>query len=259
MNELLDHIMVCEEAYIRCFCEVKDEGQFIRYEDPQILDMYDHQFIKLKEMVSDEALQEIVNKETKMRIEQHQPACEIKLVDAPQVIPVSYSQVAAEVEHLGIYVCNLEKVESWSVLSGCELKQIKTNEDIEDLAKLDIISDGESCGEDFCKRRASRRGKVYTADEGCDSHLLYYKEEIVARCDLFVEGETAKIEDFVVRPDAQRKGIGTTFLKVLVQKAIGRGAKIVYLVADEDDTPKEMYLKLGFNKVKDLYTLFWKL
>lgn len=152
--------------------------------------MYDHQFIKLKEMVSDEALQEIVNKETKMRIEQHQPACEIKLVDAPQVIPVSYSQVAAEVEHLGIYVCNLEKVESWSVLSGCELKQIKTNEDIEDLAKLDII---------------------------------------------------------------------TTFLKVLVQKALGRGAKIVYLVADEDDTPKEMYLKLGFNKVKDLYTLFWKL
>jgi spore maturation protein CgeE len=61
-----------------------------------------------------------------------------------------------------------------------------------------------------------------------------------------------------VLPEYQRRGIGTTILKYLIDTALSMGVEGIYLVADEDDTPKEMYRKLGFEKVDESYSLFWK-
>ena len=69
----------------------------------------------------------------------------------------------------------------------------------------------------------------------------------------------AKIEDFSVNPNYQRRGIGTTLLKALVEIAQEQGINAVYLNADEDDTAKEMYTKLGFKKIGEVYSLFWDL
>ena len=92
-----------------------------------------------------------------------------------------------------------------------------------------------------------------------ESYICYYDGSPVGNCDLFLYDGLAKIEDFTVLPQYQHRGFGTAILKHLIGTAFDRGAGIVYLTTDEDDTPKEMYMKLGFEKVSDSYAFFRKL
>ena len=69
----------------------------------------------------------------------------------------------------------------------------------------------------------------------------------------------AKIEDFDVLPKYQRKGYGSALLKEIICIALEQNARIIYLVTDEDDTAKEMYLKIGFEKVGEKTQLFFTL
>jgi ribosomal protein S18 acetylase RimI-like enzyme len=47
-------------------------------------------------------------------------------------------------------------------------------------------------------------------------------------------------------PDARRRGVGGTMVVDMVERARARSAELIYLIARADDSPKEMYQKLGF-------------
>ena len=47
-------------------------------------------------------------------------------------------------------------------------------------------------------------------------------------------------------PDLRGRGVGATMVIDMVARARQRGADLVYLIARADDSPKEMYRKLGF-------------
>lgn len=74
---------------------------------------------------------------------------------------------------------------------------------------------------------------------------------------MFLNDNVAKIEDFDVAPEMQRKGFGTTILKEMVLIAIEHGAKIIYLITDNDDTAKDMYKKCGMIKVGEKTELIY--
>ena len=259
MNQTLSEILKCEEAYIRCFCKVKEEEDKVWYTDDLLLDMYDHNFTSLKKEVSDVQLKEWVKFETQQCLENHKNFYKLSVKSLPKEVITSSNGKVGESEIIGIYLCNLEKVKEWKEVKECQVKQITTTDQVEELMELDLIHDRETSGEDFCKRRARRRGQVYLSSAPCDSYILYYQGKPVGNCDLFRNGEVAKIEDFAVIPEYQRRGIGTTLLKNMVYKAQRQGAKVIYLNADEEDTPKEMYVKLGFKKLGEVYDIFWRL
>ncbi|MDD6772281.1 GNAT family N-acetyltransferase [Inconstantimicrobium porci] len=130
---------------------------------------------------------------------------------------------------------------------------------IDELVQMDVAMYGEACGEDFCRRRAQRMGEEYLSDSSLNMYVCYLDGQPVGSCELYISNSVAKIESFTVQEEFQRRGIGTTILKYLMEEAKKQKADIRYLIADEDDTPKEMYKKLGFQKVEDTYSLFWKL
>lgn len=83
------------------------------------------------------------------------------------------------------------------------------------------------------------------AANSLDMHVCYHKGEPIGNCELFINGTVAKIEDFDILDAYQRKGFGTSVLKHLVRKAQGQGAEWVYLITDDAETAKEMYVKSG--------------
>lgn len=99
---------------------------------------------------------------------------------------------------------------------------------------------------DFGVRKGARLARVYLAPGGVDSYVCYSDGQPIGRVDLLVHGEWAMIEYLVVIASKQRQGIGTAMMGALRDEALKRGAKHIVLVADADDTPKEMYQKLGF-------------
>lgn len=127
------------------------------------------------------------------------------------------------------------------------------------MVELDLAQDGDTFEKDFCQRRARRMGQASLSEIPVDTYICYYDKIPVGSCELFLNDGIAKIEDFTVSPEYQRRGIGTTILKYVIDIALSNKAELIYLSADEADTAKEMYKKLGFEKVSESYALVFKL
>jgi spore maturation protein CgeE len=86
-------------------------------------------------------------------------------------------------------------------------------------------------------------------DNSVEAYLCYHGDDLIGRCDLFISGDVAKIEDFSIIQKYQRMGFGSTLLRNMIEIAIDRNCETVYLVTNELDSAKYMYEKNGFDKI----------
>jgi GNAT superfamily N-acetyltransferase len=64
-----------------------------------------------------------------------------------------------------------------------------------------------------------------------------------------VRGDVALLEDLYVLPSVRRRGVATALVAHCVDDARRRGARTCFLSARADDTPREMYARMGFRAV----------
>jgi GNAT superfamily N-acetyltransferase len=74
-------------------------------------------------------------------------------------------------------------------------------------------------------------------------------DEPVGLFSSLVHGEVAMLEDLYVLPSARRRGVATTLVAHAVERAYRAGASLCFLSARADDTPKDMYARMGFAPV----------
>jgi ribosomal protein S18 acetylase RimI-like enzyme len=82
--------------------------------------------------------------------------------------------------------------------------------------------------------------------------------EVVSYTDLYLDGADAQIEDVGTVPEHRNEGHATAVVLGAIADARKAGAEFVFLVADANDWPKELYAKLGFDEVGH-YTKFFAL
>lgn len=70
--------------------------------------------------------------------------------------------------------------------------------------------------------------------------------EVVSATDLFSDGRTAQVEDVATTPEHRGKGYASALVVHAVLEAERTGHDFVFLVADDEDWPKELYARLGF-------------
>jgi ribosomal protein S18 acetylase RimI-like enzyme len=80
--------------------------------------------------------------------------------------------------------------------------------------------------------------------------------EVVSYADLYVNGADAQVEDVGTLPEHRGKGYATAVILQAIEQARVAGADFVFLVADAEDWPKELYRKLGFDDLGH-YTKFF--
>lgn len=73
--------------------------------------------------------------------------------------------------------------------------------------------------------------------------------EPVATACLYLDGPVAQVEDVATLPAHRGRGLARAVVWRAVEEARRAGAKLVFLVADEADWPKELYRSLGFETV----------
>jgi ribosomal protein S18 acetylase RimI-like enzyme len=76
---------------------------------------------------------------------------------------------------------------------------------------------------------------------------------------LFSDGRVAQIEDVVTLRDYRRRGLARAALTLALDAAIDMGHELVFLVADADDWPKDLYSQLGFDPVGEIWGFTWTL
>jgi spore maturation protein CgeE len=256
MKDLIEKIKECQKRYMLCFCIFTEDEHFIRYSDPKLPDMYEYNALFPKKDLPGPLLDKLCREELRRRRQENITFFKVTMDQKPRSTFEMFDHKPS-VERYGTYVLRSD-TNDWRINEACTLEKVANATMIEELTALDIIQSGESAGVDFCIRRAHRRGEVYLSDAPCDCYLCRIDGKAVGNVDLLIHDGTAKIEDFAVDPAYQHRKIGTAMLKMLIAKAHAAGCETVYLVADEDDTPKAMYTMLGFEKVRETYALFWK-
>jgi GNAT superfamily N-acetyltransferase len=73
--------------------------------------------------------------------------------------------------------------------------------------------------------------------------------EVAAACDLYRLGDVAEIEDVFTLEAARGRGLARAVVLAALRAARTSGADLVFLGADDEDWPRELYAKLGFDRV----------
>ena len=115
---------------------------------------------------------------------------------------------------------------------------------LSELEELDVKHFGPLYGEDFSRRNIRRLyGKL-------TFHGAYLEDRLIAACHSFSADGITGIDGLIVDRAYRRRYAASSLLGHIKAE---RPADLLILHADNDDTPKEMYLKMGFQIVDRLY------
>ena len=73
--------------------------------------------------------------------------------------------------------------------------------------------------------------------------------EVASYSDLYQDGGEAQVEDVGTLPEYRERGYATAVVLAAIAAARAEGAEFVFLIADLEDWPKELYRKLGFDEL----------
>jgi ribosomal protein S18 acetylase RimI-like enzyme len=72
---------------------------------------------------------------------------------------------------------------------------------------------------------------------------------VVSYSDLYQDGADAQVEDVGTLQEYRERGYATAVVLAAIAAARAEGAEFVFLVADLEDWPKELYRRLGFDEL----------
>ena len=134
----------------------------------------------------------------------------------------------------------LEKETHWKHNEGLTFRTPALSE----LEEIEVKHFAPLYGEDFTRRNIRR---LYGT---LDYHGAYFEDRLIAACHSFSADDITGIDGLIVDQAYRRRYAASSLLGHI--KA-AHPADLLILHADNDDTPKEMYLKMGFQIVDRLY------
>lgn len=254
---MLDKIILNEISYISNFSKPLSKDNYIKFSDDNIPDMYTHNFCLIEKPFSEDWFKDFTDKSISERKKENADFLHLELN-----FPIKNSMIEGyyiEPEMDKCYYMIIETKE-YSQLSGnqnCNVLKATNQKILNDGGAIDVIVNTPDCGEDFSIRRKERKHQIYKADNNVSFFVCYNNDIPVGMCELYINNDIAKIEEFDVLENHQRKGFGTAILKELLEVSHNNGAKYAYVVTSSDETAKEMYSKCGFKKIGEKVSLHY--
>lgn len=81
------------------------------------------------------------------------------------------------------------------------------------------------------------------------SFAAFVGDELASYADLFLGVSIAQVEDVATVPAHRNRGLARAVVLRAIAEARAAGAELVFLVAADDDWPKELYRRLGFDEI----------
>jgi ribosomal protein S18 acetylase RimI-like enzyme len=94
--------------------------------------------------------------------------------------------------------------------------------------------------------------RITTVLDAVDATFLAIRDDtgsVAARTDLYVRDGVAQIEEVMTTPAARNRGFASALVREATRRARLRGVDIVFLTADADDWPAQLYGRLGFTEL----------
>jgi GNAT superfamily N-acetyltransferase len=213
---------------------------------PAMLSRYNSNFIEYKTWVSvDEFLRDLEYlrgfhlKNGQKHVKFYFPANE----EIPNDLKEILTDHTFEIEQMELYTIQPSQFPVKSNQPDIEV-QVVTESNLDDFLSLQYQQDI-SFGTAFAEQKIGLY-KTFLADPKMVQLLAFYKGIPVGSVHLILSLDTVEIDEFSVKSDYQRKGIGSQIQKYVMDHYSDR---TVILVAEGSDTPREMYLKQNYQMV----------
>ncbi len=242
MYKLID----TEITYVKCFSEYFSKDNMIVFLDDNLPDMYTHNYSLIKEVISSHEIVEIITKEIQRRKSEKKDFLQIEIDLQVSKEVLEELTIRPQVTLLDYMVIEANQYDTLGGNEECEIIEAREEKVLKDGIQVDILANSPCMGNEFAWRRIDRKAEIYQSEKPLSLYVCYHKGEPIGNCELFLNGTTAKIEDFDILEAYQRKGFGTSMLKYLIKRAKEQGSELIYLITDHDDTAKDMYAKCGF-------------
>jgi spore maturation protein CgeE len=249
-----------EIVYTKKFTENYKDNEIIRFYDKDLQDMHMHNFTYIKNNVCKDNFRKIIFDELEKRMDENAKFLRIEFNFSVDEDFISNLPQVPEVTKYDYMYIEPKMSEYLSGNEECIIKKAISERILKEGIEVDILANELVMGTEFARKRIYRKSEVYKQlHSNLDLYVCNYNGISIGNCELMLSNNIAKIEDFDILKNYQRKGFGTSVLKHLLEEAKNNCIKIVYLITDSDDTAKDMYKKCGFKKAGEKTELFFNL
>ena len=217
-----------------------------KWQDDDLYDMYDHnQFVPLLDDPTDKELEQAI-------AYQHQLGRGFLKLDTREKLDEALT------ERFSLEKCCTEtmllrnkqkNIEAWKCNPDVIIHDSASSDVLADLLQIDIETFASDYGEDFIRRRDARYVKKAMETQGFHYYVAYLDGKVAGSCYAYAIDGYVVMDALVVREAFRKRYVATTLMKHIASQF----KEEMFLHADADDTPKEMYGKMGFETVDELY------
>lgn len=217
-----------------------------KWQDDDLYDMYDHnQFVPLLDDPTDKELEQAI-------AYQHQLGRGFLKLDTREKLDEALT------ERFSLEKCCTEtmllrnkqkNIEAWKCNPDVIIHDSASSDVLADLLQIDIETFASDYGEDFIRRRDARYVKKAMETPGFHYYVAYLDGKVAGSCYAYAIDGYVVMDALVVREAFRKRYVATTLMKHIASQF----KEEMFLHADADDTPKEMYRKMGFETVDELY------
>lgn len=231
-----------EDIYILGNIEAEN-ALYRHFHYPEMLIRYDSNFIEFKVLPSLTEFKEVKNYLRDYHLKKGQK--HVKFYFPANIKPtgelIAYiTEMYCEIGFLELYA--IQPKHFPLVRNNLDIDiQVVTEKDLEVLLELQYKNDLEF-GNEFAKQKAELIKRQFE-DQKILQVLAFYKKSPAGYVDIIISNETVEIDNLTVEKSFQNKGIGSRLQKFVMDSF---PKKVVILVADGEDTPREMYKKQNY-------------
>ena len=217
-----------------------------KWQDDDLYDMYDHnQFVPLLDDPTDKELEKAVAYQRQLGRGFLKLDTREKL-DEALTERFSLEKCCTET----MLLQNKQKnIEAWKCNPDVIIHDSASSDVLADLLQIDIETFASDYGEDFIRRRDARYVKKAMETQGFHYYVAYLDRKPAGSCYSCAIDGYVVMDALVVREAFRKRYVATTLMKHIASQF----KEEMFLHADADDTPKEMYRKMGFETVDELY------
>ena len=246
MDEI-SHVRKAEQSFKQLFSQKRAFSEHLeKWQDDDLYDMYDHnQFATLVDDPTDKELEQAI-------AYQHQLGRGFLKLDTreklDEVLIKRFSLEECCTETM-LLRNKKENMARWKDNPDVIIYDSASGDVLADLLKIDIETFASDYGEDFIRRRDARYVKKAMKIPGFHYYVAYLDGKPAGACYAYAIDGYVVMDALVVREAFRKRYVATTLMKHIASQF----KEEMFLHADADDTPKEMYRKMGFETVDDLY------
>ncbi|MBO7668469.1 MAG: hypothetical protein J6T26_08420 [Firmicutes bacterium] len=238
VTEILDRIKECDKKYLQLFCSLGREWGLYVYQDRSLPELPAHNYLLIPDHIPAGRLRGLADVARNTANATGRSFLRIRMS-----YPLSFNNAVSESwGHYYLNDADAISASSSSDLSFCVVDSAEKNRAL--AAFETAVAEDESFG----KRRAERFGQVYLSDNGLSCWLCCRGDEIVARGELFVSGDTAKIVN--IETTQAEDTVIIALLRHLIEQGRKLGAELFYTESQSDLD--------GFTKISEYYTVQWQ-